>query len=286
MKGLILLPLLLVAVYSSETYTRVFKDSFQNLDNWNLIDQAGSATGNHEWEYYTTRSSNVHIQDLGNNQHALVLRSIHEEYKGYHYTSGKVVSKKPFGPYGFFNVQAKVPKGNGIWPAIWLLPPNGRTTYGSWAACGEIDIMETLCNNPNGYSTLHFGGQWPKNDRYPKGGNSWSVDWSQPHKFGVEWQPGFMQFWLDAEVVNGQIQGKQTVRVTADKWYSLDPSGHRYPGNAPFNQPFNFIFNVAVCGDWPNSIAGCCQNIPAQSEMIVYDVEVWEKIMSEPQMEL
>lgn len=102
MKELILLTLLLVAVYSSETYIRVFQDSFQNLDNWDLIDEAGSATGNHEWEYYTTRSSNVHIQDLGNNKHALVLRSIHEAYKGYQYTSGKVVSKKAFGPYGFF----------------------------------------------------------------------------------------------------------------------------------------------------------------------------------------
>ena len=81
-------------------------------------------------------------------------------------TSGKVTSKKAYGPYGFFNVRAIVPKGAGLWPAIWLLPTY-KSKYGSWAACGEIDIMETICTDDAGYSTLHFGGAWPHNVQYP-----------------------------------------------------------------------------------------------------------------------
>ena len=144
--------------------------------------------------------------------------------------------------------------------------------------------METICDKATGYSTLHFGGQWPKNSHSDN--NAWyGVDWNQPHKFGVEWQPGFIQFWLDAEIVNGQVRGTPLVRVTSDKWFSLDTSGKRYAGNAPFNQPFNIILNVAICGDWPNSVPGCCQNIPNQTEMLVYDVEIWEQQMSELQLD-
>lgn len=285
MKELILLPLLCVAV-ASNSYVRVFKDSFADLNNWNIIEQPGADTGNHEWEYYTKRPVNVQTQDLGNGQQALVLRAVLEEYNEYHYTSGKVISKTAYGPYGFFNIEAKVPKGNGIWPAIWLLPPNARSIYGTWAACGEIDIMETICDTSAGYSTLHFGGPWPNNSQYPyPPNNEWNIDWNVPHKFGVEWQPDFMQFWLDAEIVNGQVQGTPLVRVTSDRWFSQDTSEKKYSGNAPFNQPFSIILNLAICGDWPSSVPGCCENIPSQTEMVVYDVEIWEKQMSELQID-
>ena len=72
---------------------------------------------------------------------------------------------------------------------------------------------------------------------------------------GVEWQPDFIKFWLNAEVVDGVV---------------------RYPGNAPFNQPFNIILNVAVGGDWPCSIQGCCDNMALPADMVVSLVEVWE----------
>mmetsp|Transcript_5814 Transcript_5814/g.735 ORF Transcript_5814/g.735 Transcript_5814/m.735 type:complete len:93 (-) Transcript_5814:335-613(-) len=91
-------------------------------------------------------------------------------------------------PGSFVNVKAKVPKGNGLWPAIWLLPPDARSKYGTWAACGEIDIMETLCSNNQGYGTLHYGGEWPHNvqgppdNRYPVNPN-----WGEYNYFGANW---------------------------------------------------------------------------------------------------
>lgn len=71
--------------------------------------------------------------------------------------------------YGFFQITARVPKAQGLWPAIWLLPFSSvasndvQSRYGGWAACGEIDIMETVNTNPAWFGTLHFGGEWPNN---------------------------------------------------------------------------------------------------------------------------
>lgn len=76
------------------------------------------------------------------------------------------------------------------------IPPGAHNQYGGWAACGEIDIMETICEKDSAYATLHFGGQYPKNVQYPTSGNNYpfTIDWTKPHYFGVEWQPTSMTF--------------------------------------------------------------------------------------------
>jgi len=255
-------------------FVKVFEDDFKNLDNWDIEVKTGQETGNNEWEYYTNRPENVFIRD-GN---TLVLKAQKEEYKGYHYTSGRIHSKKEFGPYGFFNVYAKVPKGNGIWPAIWLLPVYD-SPYGTWAACGEIDIMETVCENNEAYSTLHFGQPWPNNRQYPAPGQNkypFEIDWSEPHWFGVNWQPDYIDFYFDTTVVNGSFKGTIIETIGKDHWYSANSEGKRYPANAPFNEPFNMILNLAVGGSWPCSVPGCCDNVPESAEFEIYKVEVWE----------
>ena len=140
---------------------------------------SGKDSGNNEREYYTP--GNVFLAKSENQGNYVTLRGLAKEHEGYHYTSGKIHSKNQYGPYGFFNVKAEVPKGNGLWPAIWLLPiPTGQR-YGGWAASGEIDIMETIYTQNLGFSTIHYGGVPPKNVQYPK--DNWypfHVDWSQP----------------------------------------------------------------------------------------------------------
>ena len=277
--------LLLSSNSCRSAYVNVLNDNFSNLNNWVADVLPGANTGNNEWEYYTSRSTNVAVvsTQYGN---ALQLKAQKESYQGYNYTSGKVHSAKSWGPYGFFNIRALVPKGNGIWPAIWLLPPNAQTAYGTWAACGEIDIMETVCGDNQGYSTLHFGGEWPKNVQYPNGGKNaypFTVDWSKPHYFGVEWQPTFMTFWFDASVVNGVVQGTQIFSIPSSQWYSLKTDGSRWPGNAPFNVPFNIILNVAIGGNWPCGV-GCCNNIAVPASMYVYNVQIWEQTQAEEEI--
>ena len=269
--------LIILAMSAYAGYIRVFNDDFNNLDNWNAVTETGHQTGNNEWEYY--RPENAYVGSTSHGQ-ALTLKVKREDYGGYHYTSGKVESKKSYGPYGFFNIKALVPKGNGLWPAIWLLPPGARDEYGGWAACGEIDIMETVCTHSEGYSTLHFGGEYPKNVQYPTGGANrypFGVDWSQPHSFGVEWQPSFMTFWFDAYVEDGVVKGTEIFKIDSYHWYSEKSDGQRWPGNAPFNLPFNIILNVAIGGNWPCSIGGCCDNVAVPNQMEVYNVQIWEE---------
>ena len=130
------------------------------------------------------------------------------------------------------------------------------TPYGTWAACREIDFMETICADTEAYSTLHFGGPWPNNiDAPANNAFTMTVDWSQPHNFGVEWQPTFIRFWFDSEVVDGNITGESFNEVTSDQWYSMNAQGVHYPGNAPFNSPFNIVLNVALGGGWPKAAA-------------------------------
>jgi beta-glucanase (GH16 family) len=274
-----ILPLLLLS--ASSGYVSVFNDNFANLNNWTPVTESGSSTGNNEWEYYTTRSVNVQIVNTqyGN---ALRLHAQKESYNGYSYTSGKVTSSRTWGPYGFFNIRATVPKGNGLWPAIWMLPPGAKNVYGTWAACGEIDIMETVCTHNQGYSTLHFGGPWPKNVQAPANNQyPFSVDWTKPHYFGVEWQATFMTFWFDAQVVNGVVQGTKILTVPSSVWYSENSNGQRYPGNAPFNVATGIVLNVAIGGNWPCSIQGCCENVAVPANMDVYNVQIWEMAQEE-----
>lgn len=264
------------AALSQAYYVRLFNEAFDDLDNWVIEDLSGEASGNWEWEHFTNRSTNVFIREneLGN---SLVLRALEEKYGDYNYTSGRVHSAKAFGPYGFFNVYAKVPKGKALWPAIWMLPTD-QSIYGTWAACGEIDIMETVCTGSEAFSTLHFGQAWPKNVQYPQYPNNtypFTVDWNQPHWFGVDWQPSYMRFYFDAAIVNGNINGTLINEIKSDNWFAADANGTHYPGSAPFDQPFNFILNLSVGGQWPCSIEGCCDSVAVPAELEIFKVQVY-----------
>ncbi|CAG9315895.1 unnamed protein product [Blepharisma stoltei] len=284
-KQIILFTVLISGVFSG--YVNVMNDTFQDMSNWIENVMAGADSGNNDWEYYTDTPTNVFITKI-NGQNALVLRAVAQNYKGYNYTSGKVNSVRPWGPYGFFNVKAVVPKGSALWPAIFMMPPNAQSVYGGWAACGEIDIMETICSNSSGYSTLHFGGVWPNNVQYPvfpSNAYPFEVTWNQPHWYGVEWQQTYMNIWLDAQMINGSIQGGKLINhINSSQWYSLNSNGQKYPGNAPYNQPFNIIFDLAVGGNWPCSFPGCCDYAAVPAQMEIYNVQIWALTNVEEQL--
>jgi beta-glucanase (GH16 family) len=265
---------------ASVPYHLSWRETWETLDDWVLDVQPGADSGNHDLEYYTNRTQNVYIETYPDGSRALVIQALTEEYEGYNFTSGKVHSKAMLGPYGFFNVRATVPKGVGLWPAIWLYPMDG-SPYGGWSANGEIDIMETICPSPPSYATIHYGGAWPNNTQWPwppENEFPMDVDWSIPHNFGAEWQAEFIQFWFDSEVVgDGSIQGQSFGYIPSSQWFSMDSEGVHYPGNAPFNTPFNMILNLAIGGDWTCQTPGCCTNIESvmPAQMTVNFVEVW-----------
>ena len=141
-------------------YTLAWSDEFNTgtLDAAAWSSQNGDGCpalcgwGNNELEYYTDRAENLFFQDG-----KLVIEARKENYGGKNYTSSKILTsgKKSF-KFGRIDIRAKLPKGKGIWPALWLLPQNN--VYGGWPRSGEIDLMEMIGHEANRvYATLHFG---------------------------------------------------------------------------------------------------------------------------------
>lgn len=146
--------------------------------------------------------------------------------------------------YGKVEVRAKLPQGQGTWPAIWMLPEKDR--YGTWAASGEIDILEAVnlgvpcAKCPGGrentiLGTLHFGGKWPNNKHKGEEVPFPEVLDGGFHTYAIEWGP---------ERITWQVDGKTYAVRTADEWST---TGSKVRG-APFDQPFHLILNLAIGG--------------------------------------
>ncbi|RYY93039.1 MAG: glycosyl hydrolase family protein, partial [Chitinophagaceae bacterium] len=141
-------------------YTLAWSDEFNsnslNSTFWSNQNGDGCPAlcgwGNNELEYYTDRPENLFFQDG-----KLVIEARPEAFGGKNYTSSKILTsgKKAF-RYGRIDIRAKLPRGKGIWPALWLLPQDN--VYGGWPRSGEIDLMELIGHQPGTtYGTLHYG---------------------------------------------------------------------------------------------------------------------------------
>ena len=237
-----------------------FNGKIVDTDKWGFdIDCWGG--GNQEQQCYTNREMNVRVKDG-----KLEIIARREKYTGQalpqrlwktpidarkyltrSYTSARLFTKgKGDWRYGRIEVRAKLPAGQGIWPAIWMLPSDDY--YGMWAASGEIDIMEavnlgTVCSTCEGgyenhiLGTLHYGGKWPDNV-YTSKKTSLKTPWNAYHIYAIEWSAGEIKWFVDDEIYATQNdQG----------WYSsgMKTQGHPF---APFDQRFHLILNVAVGG--------------------------------------
>lgn len=217
----------------------VWRDEFdgKSLDSskWEVEVNADGG-GNEELQIYTDRSENVRVS--GGN---LIIEAWDDDASvggvKRKYSSGRIRTKyKGDWKYGRIVVRAKMPSGQGIWPAIWMLPTHER--YGGWAASGEIDIMEMKGQNPKEvHGTLHYGGPCPRNHHETKSKISTSSFAEDFHDFEVKWQEGKIE-WL----VDGQLYQTQTGWGT---------TGGEFP--APFDQEFHLILNVAVGGNFVGS---------------------------------
>lgn len=205
-----------------------FNGSILNNANWNY-ETGGGGWGNNELEYYTNSSKNSFITKGG----YLVIEARKEVVGTNNYTSARVQTKgKQEFKYGRMDIRAMLPKGKGVWPAIWMLGSNISTV--PWPASGEIDIMELLGHEPNKvYGTMHWGNVGSGSTHI--GGNYTlpMEDFSQKfHVFTLIWDINKIEWYVDDQ--NFFTGNKSAVS-----------------GNYPFDQPFFFIFNVAVGGDWP-----------------------------------
>jgi len=217
-----------------EGMTLIWEDDFNgdavNLDDWTFeIGNGSDGWGNGEKQYYRSQNTTIEQDDY------LVIEARNEGFSGLDYTSSRMITegKKEF-QYGRVDIRAAMPEGRGLWPALWMLGQNFQTT--GWPMCGEMDIMELVGHQPGRTnSTVHFGDSY--DDRDSKGAAKQLPDGAkfseEFHVFSLVWEENNIRFLLDDELV------KQITPV--------DMGGQNYP----FNQPFFFIFNVAVGGQWP-----------------------------------
>ena len=218
-------------------------------------DIGGAGWGNHELEYYTNRPQNARIQN-GN----LVITAQQETYTGADgvtrsYTSARLKTQGIFSQaYGRFEARIKLPAGQGIWPAFWLLGDD--IAKDGWPKCGEIDIMENIGKEPaTNHGSLHgpsstnptadltatitlpaavsHPASAPSTGATALPGRRLSDDF---HIYAAEWDPGEVRFYLDSHLY---------ATFTSAQW----PAG----GNWVFDHPFFIILNVAVGGDWPGA---------------------------------
>jgi beta-glucanase (GH16 family) len=188
--------------------------------------------GNNELQMFTDRRENVRVE---NGTLVIEARKDNPNIVGTmrDYSSARLRTKhRGDWTFGRIEVRAKLPKGQGVWPAIWMLPTEEK--YGGWASSGEIDIMEFKGHETKKvYGSLHYGAAWPKN-RFTTGTFELSDgDFSSDfHVFSLEWRKGKMTWAVDGKPYQ-----------TLEKW---DTEAAPFP--APFDQPFHLIMNLSIGG--------------------------------------
>ncbi|MEO0894844.1 MAG: family 16 glycosylhydrolase [Bacteroidota bacterium] len=225
---------------SAESYagmTLVWEEQFDgpNLDPNTWTHEIGDGCdkgicgwGNNELQYY--QEGNTSIVD-GN----LVIEARREPQGGKAYTSSRIITqyKKSF-KYGRIDIRAVMPKGKGMWPALWMLG-NSIDTDG-WPACGEIDIME-MVGGGEGDATTHGTVHWSNAGQYASYGQGTSLATGklsdEYHVYSIQWDNEAIRWYLDDVEYN-------VINITA-----ADLS--------EFREEFFFIINLAVGGNWPGS---------------------------------
>jgi beta-glucanase (GH16 family) len=201
---------------------------------WGLV-SGGKNYANKELEQYTVRAENVH-QEHGN----LVITARREAFTGAdgiprEYTSARLQTKGKFEQkYGRFEARIKIPQGQGMWPAFWLL--GSDVTTADWPACGEIDIMENVGYEPGKvHGSLHgpgYSGDSPLTGAYSlPAGSKFSDSY---HVFAVEWDASAIHFYVDDHLYETQTPDS----IPSSKQWAFD-------------HPFFILLNLAVGGQWP-----------------------------------
>lgn len=209
-----------------------FEDSNISMTNWNY--ETGDGTeyglpagwGNNEKQIYTTSAANSSIKTEGGNS-VLAITALQEDAG--RFTSAKLTTKNLMTMrFGRIDIKAKMPEGQGIWPALWMLGYNIDEI--SWPGCGEIDIAEVLGHQTSTLNTtLHYTNSEKRHGQiqntYHLSNSSLSDAF---HIYTLEWNPQSLIFSLD---------GKELYQVMIDD------------DMKEFQRSFYLILNVAVGGN-------------------------------------
>lgn len=246
--------------HAQNDWKLVWSDEFDGdrLDEskWTYAADCGGG-GNNERQCYVVSPDTVSVKDG-----VLRLTAIKRKTRGLanpwagptgpmkdgEYASGKILTQGKFSwRYGRIEARAKVPGGQGVWPAIWMMPE--LSTYGGWPRSGEIDILETVnlgapCETCEGgkenriFGTIHFAGDAAGAHRQVSHNIAMPASPDGFHVYAVEWSP---------EAIVWLVDGQPYAEAKAADWKRDDKD----VVSAPFDQPFHLILNLAFGGRWP-----------------------------------
>lgn len=251
-----------VSPESYDGYRLVWRDEFNgnalNSNDWVFDLGDGCPTlcgwGNNELQTYTNRPENIRVE--GGN---LIITARREPMGGRNFTSSRIKTEgRQSFQFGRIDIRAVLPRGQGIWPALWMLGDNIRQV--GWPACGEIDIMEmvggpaTARNN-----TVHGTVHWDNNGSHAETGGFVTLPSGifndNFHVFSIIWDERQITWLLDNRPFH-------TVDITPASLSELRES-------------FFFLFNIAVGGNWPGSPD---ETTSFPQQMVVDYIRVFEKI--------
>ena len=215
----------------SLVWSEEFDQSTLDMNSWNY--ETGGYWFNNELQYYRGGTANTALQNG-----KLVITAKKETYQNREHTSARLTTEgKVEYKYGRIDVRGKLPKGQGIWPAIWLLG-NDLSSLG-WPACGELDMVELLGHTPQTvHGSINYGPQgnswaYTKTTSYTLPGEDFSDKY---HVFSILWEENSIKYYVDDNLYTTYTPNNI---VSGQSWR--------------FNHPFFFILNVAVGGDWPGN---------------------------------
>jgi len=242
----LLLTLSALTAAAQTTWTLAWSDEFNGaagsaVDGTKWVLETGNGSngwGNHERQYYTNTTKNVSMDGAGNLVITAYKESLGKKFRCWYgecqYTSARLKTQGKFEQaYGRFEARLRIPYGQGIWPAFWMLGNNIQAA--GWPTCGEIDIMENIGREPSlVHGTLHGPGYSGANGIGGQYGLTSGVFSDAFHVFAIEWEPNQIRWYVDGNLYQ--------TRTPADL----------PPGSAwVFDHPFFMLLNVAVGGYWP-----------------------------------
>ncbi|WP_210516939.1 carbohydrate-binding protein [Hymenobacter terricola] len=205
----------------AQTYQQVWADEFTTGigPNW-VFETGGGGWGNNEKQYYQSANATVVNGELQ-------ITARKQSVGGMPYTSARMKTQglKQF-TYGKMEARIKLPLGQGLWPAFWMLGANIGSV--SWPYCGEIDIMEQINADSRTYGTVH----WDSNG-HASYGNNIATTPNAYHVYSVEWTPTYIRWFMDGT-----------------KYHEINITNGT-GGTEEFQKPFFLLLNLAVAGDWP-----------------------------------
>jgi beta-glucanase (GH16 family) len=204
---------------------------------WNY-DVGGHGWGNNEKQFYLEKSMENSFVKNGK----LHIVALKKDFEQSAYTSAKLTTYQRLKlQYGKIEVRAKIPRGKGSWPAIWMLPDSYKTNEEKWPLCGEIDIMEHVGKDPNVvHTSLHSSLYNHIKRTQITFFDTLNNVFDEFHTYGIEWDEKGIKFIYDGQLYFETQKGQNGRVATNEGW--------------PFDKPYYLILNLAVGGNWGGEI--------------------------------